>query len=98
MYSSLCENDLDSFFLLMEERTELFQQLTALGQPKDGLDEWRQMGDALKKQQQRIADQLAVQDQRLSAAMGDLVRYRKAHNRYNPRPARRTILNKNLRG
>jgi|GEM_PF-4394925 len=98
MYASLHENDLESFFAQMEERTEQLQRLASLKRPNGAQEEWDQMGQALKQQQQRLADEFAAQEKHLSEAIGDLVRFRTAHSRYNPPPARRAILNKNLRG
>ncbi len=98
MFAALEEGDLEQFFVLLEERGTLIDELPAYVDPaKNGAD-WSRWAQALDEQQQVLAHAAAAGHRRLGEALASMGRYKSARQQYQPRPRPGSILDQNLSG
>ena len=90
--------DVETVALLMQERGALVERLQDFAHPAEVDPDWQRHASALQQQHHAIVDAATAQKKQFEEALEALGHVKRARARYNERPARAPILNKNLRG
>ena len=90
--------DVETFACLMQERGALVERLQSFAHPADVDPDWQQHASALQQQHHAIVKAATARKEQFEEALEALGHVKRARARYHKRPARASILNKNLCG